>query len=231
MRPAAAVRRQRDAALAYHASHSHAGSAGFGVKVREPRGTLDVGTRRIGAHKRDIGGDRCREQERLLRHPRDLAPAASPACSPPSGVHPSDGPCPQRVMPQQEMQQRRLARAGRPDDAERCARSQRERTRRRSARSDRSAGVRRYDGYANDTRSTRSGPPAASCVPVVVDRKRFAQQRLEPGPGRLAAFDQRQHPARREHRPDELAEIHREGGELCRPQLLAPQEPATHARA
>ena len=39
-------------------------------------------------------------------------------------------------------------------------------------------------------------------VAMVIDRQRQAEYRLQPAPGGAPAFDQRQHPAGRKHRPD-----------------------------
>ena len=119
---------QRDAALAHQRVVAVAGSAGCRHAGPPCAPTRSISARvAVGPRQRDVVGDRRREQERLLRHPRD---GGAQACQRVVGERepaPANRSCRQRVVAQQQVQQRRLAGAGRPDDAERFAGPQLER--------------------------------------------------------------------------------------------------------
>ena len=137
-----------------------------------------------------------------------------------------------RVVAQHQVQQRRLAGARGADDAERRAGRQRE-----VDVLDRE-GPRRRGGTVGRRRRIRERHPVEADGAggrlrqraVIVDRQRSAQQRIEPRPRGLAALDQRQHPSGREHRPDELAQVHRERGQRADRQRRLPDEVAAHAQ-
>ncbi len=118
--------------------------------------------------------------------------------------------------------QRGLARAGRPDEPQRAACGQLHRH-----AIERGAGLARIaEGHA--LRHQRAGHHLGN-RPVVVHAQWLVQHRLQPAPCRLAALQQRQHPAGREHRPDQLPEVQAEAGELADSQLGMPHQPAADA--
>jgi hypothetical protein len=65
---------------------------------------------------------------------------------------------------------------------------------------------------------------------VVVDGQRRVEHRLQALPGGAPAFDQRQHPAGGEHRPDQLAKVHGEAGQRADGQLVLPYQVAAQAQ-
>ncbi len=127
-----------------------------------------------------------------------------------------------RGLAQQHAQQGGFACAGRAHQAQGLAWLQRQRDiaqRRRGL-----AGVGVAD-IGQHQRTRTHGRQRA----VVVHCQRGVQQRLQARQRGASAFDQRQHPAGREHRPDQLAQIHRETGQVADRELVVPHQVAAHA--
>ena len=100
------------------------GDEAVGMRERRRRGDFRVG--RIGAAIGDVLADRAMQQRGILRHHRDAARAAIPASrSAMSWPSIRMRPLPAVEEPQQQVDQRRLARAGAADQADLLARRDR----------------------------------------------------------------------------------------------------------
>ncbi len=189
---------------------------------RQPSHALDLGAARLGTGERDVLGDRGREQERLLRHPGESRAQGGESVLRQRRAGQTDLAVLRLVMPQQELNQRRLAGAGRPDHAEGGPGLHRDRH-----VAQRSGG--RAIGEAHLAQLERAARHRLERA-AVVDGRRLAQDGVQARPGRLAAFDQRHHPAGGKGGPDQLPQVHREGGQLAHRQLTALHQPASHGQ-
>ena len=131
--------RERDAALAEHGVEPlrelvevgpEAGAAARPARQVRRRASVAV-----VESERDVLADRLREEERLLRHDAEAAAIARRGASaPPGRRRASTVPSVGLVEPRDQVEQRRLPRAGAPHDRDRLRRAERRGRRRRSTR-------------------------------------------------------------------------------------------------
>jgi hypothetical protein len=147
---------------------------------------------------------------------------------------PADVAALRRGLAQQHAQQGRLAGARRADQAQGLARFQAQRHVVEGgalALAPLAVGARRILAVVGEAHLVQYQRAALQLVEraVIVDRQRDLQQRLQARQRRASALDQRQHPAGREHRPDQLAQVHAEAGQRADGDLALPHQPAAQA--
>ena len=123
--------RKRDAALAHHRFVAVREARDVVMQSRQLCRTFDLRTCCVAARERNVFCQRCRKQERFLRHPTYRTAQRSQCVVVDAVATPRDAALVGRIVAQQQHEQRRLAGSGRPDDSQRLARAQARTTHRR----------------------------------------------------------------------------------------------------